>query len=132
MSDGRRWTTKTPSTPNNPAEAFFSGVEKIVELADIETSEIDHVFHGSTVATNTVLEGKGASTGMLVTNGFKYVLEIGRHDIPRKENLYTWVKPTRPIRPRHICEVRERVSVDGSIELRLKPEDVHDLSLIHI
>ena len=126
MSDGRRWTTKTPSTPNNPAEAFFSGVEKIVELADIETSEIDHVFHGSTVATNTVLEGKGASTGMLVTNGFKYVLEIGRHDIPRKENLYTWVKPTRPIRPRHICEVRERVSVDGSIELRLKPEDVHD------
>jgi len=126
MSIGRRWAIKTPSTPHNPAEAFFSGVEKITRSADIEPSDISRVFHGSTIATNAVLEGKGASIGMLITNGFKYVLEIGRHDIPRKENLYTWVKPARPIRPRNIREVRERVAVDGSIELQVEPKDVHD------
>ena len=126
MSIGRRWTIKTPSTPHNPAEAFFSGIKKIIRLADIEASDVSRVFHGSTIATNAVLEGKGASIGMLITNGFKYVLEIGRHDIPRKENLYTWVKPARPIRPRHIREVRERVAVDGSIELQIEPQDVHD------
>ena len=60
----------------------FSGDQKILSLAEVAPAAVDHLLHGSTVATNTILEGKGASTGMLTTEGFKYVLEIGRHDIP--------------------------------------------------
>ena len=69
------------------------------------------------MATNTILEGKGASTGMLTTEGFKYVLEIGRHDIPRRANLYAWVKPPRPVPPRRILEVHERVLLDGTVDV---------------
>jgi N-methylhydantoinase A len=53
---------------------------------------------------------------MLVTAGFRYVLEIGRHEIPRKENLFVWRKPKRPVPPRLIMEVPERVLLDGSVE----------------
>ena len=68
------------------------------------------------MATNAILEDKGARTGMLVTAGFKYVLEIGRHQIPRKEHLYAWVKPKRPVPPRLIFEVPERMLLDGSVD----------------
>src|SRR4029450_6671020 len=69
--------------------------------------------------TNTTLERHGATTGLLTTAGFKYVLEIGRHDIPRRANLYAWVKPPRPVPPRRILEVRERVLLDGTIDMPL-------------
>jgi len=82
---GALWTAKTPSTPRDPSDGFFDGVEKILRLADTAPAAVATVFHGSTIATNAVLEGKGARTGMLVTAGFRYVLEIGRHEIPRKE-----------------------------------------------
>src|SRR4051812_35207693 len=116
---GRLWTTKTPSTPADPSVGFFVGVEKVLRLGGAAAGDIAAVFHGSTVATNAILEGKGAKTGMIVTAGFKYVLEIGRHDIPRKENLYAWVKPKRPVPPRLVMEVPERIHLDGSIETAL-------------
>ena len=59
---------------------------------------------------------------MMVTDGFKFVLEIGRHDVPRKENLFSWIKPTRPVPPRRIMEVPERVYLDGSVGLALDEE----------
>ena len=118
-ANGTLWTAKTPSTPDDPSRAFFDGVEKIMTLAGTAPATIGRLFHGSTVATNTILESRGAATGMLVTEGFKYVLEIGRHDVPRKENLYTWVKPARPVPPRRIMEVRERTHLDGSVETEL-------------
>ena len=116
---GQSWTTKTPSTPANPAQGFFDGVQKILQQSGVAPTAMQHVFHGSTVATNAILEGKGAQTGMLTTAGFQYVLEIGRHDIPRRANLYAWVKPPRPVPPRRILEVKERVLLDGTIETPL-------------
>ncbi len=109
------WTAKTSSVPSDPARGFFDGVDKILEQAQVAHGDVTAVFHGTTVATNAILEGTGAKTGMLVTDGFKYILEIGRAEVPRKENLYAWVKPERPIRPRHIVEVPERVELDGTI-----------------
>ena len=109
------WTTKTSSVPSDPSVAFFDGVDKILEQAGVAHADVAAVFHGSTVATNAIIEGKGAKTGMLVTDGFKYILEIGRAEVPRKENLYAWVKPRRPILPRHIFEVPERIDLDGSV-----------------
>jgi N-methylhydantoinase A len=116
---GQLWTVKTPSTPADPSRGFFQGIEKVLPLVGIASEAVNHVLHGSTVATNTILEGKGASTGMITTEGFKYVLEIGRHDIPRRANLYAWVKPVRPVPPRRILEVRERVLLDGTIDTPL-------------
>ena len=115
-SSGAMWTAKTPSTPGNPALGFFDGFDKALGLAARTGKDVAAVFHGSTVATNAILEDKGARTGMLVTAGFKYVLEIGRHQIPRKEHLYAWVKPKRPVPPRLIFEVPERVLLDGSVD----------------
>ena len=65
------WTTKTSSVPSDPSRAFFNGVDKILTQAEVEADDVETVFHGSTVATNAILEGKGARTGMLVTDGFK-------------------------------------------------------------
>ena len=64
---------------------------------------------------HTIMEGKTAPMGLLTTKGFKYVLEIGRHDIPREGNLYGWIKPTRPVTPDRIFEVDERIDVSGQV-----------------
>lgn len=116
---GQIWTTKTPSTPADPSQGFFDGIRKILRQAEVEAPEIAFIFHGSTVATNAILESAGATTGMITTAGFQFVLEIGRHDIPRRANLYAWIKPKRPIPPRRILEVKERVLLDGAIETPL-------------
>lgn len=113
---GGLWTTKASSVPADPSRGFFDGIDKILELSGVTTNAIATLFHGSTVATNAILEGHGARTGMLVTEGFKYVLEIGRAEVPRRENLFAWVKPDRPIPPRLIAEVPERVLLDGTVE----------------
>ncbi len=122
LDGGGLWTTKTASVPSDPSQAFFNGAEKILSQAGVGAHEVTSTFHGSTVATNAILEGKGARTGMLVTDGFKYVLEIGRAEIPRKENLYQWVKPKRPVPPRLIVEAPERIALDGSVEVALDEE----------
>ncbi|MCP5157464.1 MAG: hydantoinase/oxoprolinase family protein [Ectothiorhodospiraceae bacterium] len=112
---GALWTAKASSTPSDPAEGFFDGIEKVLARSAVDPGEVATLLHGSTVATNAILEGKGALTGMLVTDGFKYVLEVGRAEVPRKENLFAWVKPARPVPPRRILEAPERVLVDGTV-----------------
>ena len=112
---GSLWIGKTVSTADDLARGFFQGVEKVLDAAGVAPESVETVFHGSTIATNAVLEGKGARTGMMITEGFKFVLEIGRHDIPRKENPFAWIKPKRPVPPRRILEVPERIYLDGSV-----------------
>ena len=109
-------TGKVSSVPEDPSRGFFDGIERMIEGAGLHPESVALVFHGSTVATNAILEGRGARTGMLVTDGFKYVLEIGRAEIPRHENLFAWVKPKRPVPPRLIAEVPERILLDGTVE----------------
>jgi N-methylhydantoinase A len=110
---GALWITKTPTTPADPSEGFLQGVEKALRLAGAEAARLEQVLHGTTTATNAILEGKGAPTGLLTTAGFRDVLEIGRHDIPRRANMFAWVKPPRPVPPELVFEVPERVAVDG-------------------
>lgn len=109
------WVTKSPSVPSNPATGFFQGVEKILGESGITPNAVARVLHGSTVVTNAIIEQKGARTGLLVTAGFRHLLEIGRAEIPRAANLFSWVKPPRPIPARYIFEVKERVRLDGSV-----------------
>lgn len=120
---GKTWITKTPSTPQDLSLGFMTGIQKILALGGWSPEDIRRVFHGTTTATNAILEGKTAPMGLLTTKGFKYVLEIGRHDIPRDGNLYGWVKPTRPVAPERIFEVSERLDVNGVV---LTPLDEND------
>jgi N-methylhydantoinase A len=119
-ASGRLWVTKTPTTPDDPSTGFIGGIDKALRLAGVAPAALRHVLHGTTTATNAILEGKGAPTGLLTTAGFRDVLEIGRHDIPRRANMFAWVKPVRPVAPELIFEIGGRVAVDGT---ELEPLD---------
>jgi N-methylhydantoinase A len=123
-ASGRRWEAKLPSTPDDRSRAFAEGVATVLDIARRQPSEVTHVLHGTTVATNAILEGKGAKAGLLTTAGLRHVLEIGRHDIPRHENLYAWVKPRRPIPPEQVMEARERLDAEGGVVTPLDEADV--------
>ncbi|NUW31046.1 hydantoinase/oxoprolinase family protein [Nonomuraea sp. SMC257] len=89
-------TTKTPSTPANPADGFVTGVRKLGEL------DVTSVVHGTTVATNQLLEERVEGLGFVTTEGFEFVLEIGRQSVPDGYgNSYFWVKPPRIV-PVHL------------------------------
>src|SRR5262249_61129799 len=98
-ASGGLWIVKTPTTPADPADGFLTGVDKALRLAGASAAQLDQMLHGTTTATNAILEGKGATAALLTTAGFRYVLEIGRHDIPRHANMFAWVKPYRPLTP---------------------------------
>ena len=125
-SSGDLWNAKTPSTPSDPSIGFITGVGKALDLAGCDPQRISHVFHGTTVATNTILEMKGAPSALLTTAGFKHLLEIGRHDIPRSANMYSWEKPRRPIPPERIFEIDERLEFSGEVLAPLAEEQVRD------
>ena len=112
---GATWVAKTPSTPANLADGFIAGVRKVLSIAGYAPADVIRVLHGTTTATNAILEGKTPPTALITTAGFKYVLEIGRHDIPRHGNLYGWSKPTRPVTPDRIFEVTERLDASGAV-----------------
>ncbi len=109
------WTAKTPSTPADLAAGFMDGVRQGMRQAGVASSEVLRLFHGTTIATNAVIERRPANIGLLTTAGFKYVLEIGRHDIPRGNNIYGWIKPERPVPPSRIFEVSERLDRAGEV-----------------
>src|SRR6476660_10128928 len=89
-------TTKTPSTPADPAEGFLTGVRKVLDLMGLTGEAVTAVSHGTTVATNQLLEGKLDRIGFITTEGYESVLEIARQSVPDGYgNSYFWVKPPR-------------------------------------
>ena len=124
-SSGAVWRAKTPSIPADPSQAFMTGVNMVLRDAGIVAADLSKVLHGTTVATNMILEGKGARTGLVTTQGFRHVLEIGRQDIPRHANLFTWVKPARPVPADRIHEVIERIGTGGTVMCALDEDSVH-------
>ena len=137
---------KVSSTPSDPAQGFFTGVDKALAQNGHDPSRVEGIFHGSTVATNAVLERKGSRMGLLVTQGFRDILEIGRAYIPGIfTNYMRWEKPERLVPLELVREIPERLAVDGSVVrdfdesaaraaiAELLDEDVESLaiSLIH-
>lgn len=123
-ANGRVYQTKTPSTPEDQSLGFVAGIRKIAQLANVDLAAVNQIFHASTVATNMILEGKGARTAVLTSQGFRHVLEIGRHDIPNRANQHTWIKPRRPVPPELIFEAAGRISADGELLEELDEEAV--------
>jgi N-methylhydantoinase A len=125
---GETWIAKTPSTPGNLSAGFLNAVRKALALAGRDPGDVVRVLHGTTTATNAILEGKTPPTALVTTAGFKYVLEIGRHDIPRHGNLYGWSKPTRPITPDRVFEVTERLDAHGAILTPLDADEARHVA----
>ena len=115
LTTGELQLLKTPSTPDDPSQGFIAGIREILGRHGVDYSQVRRIFHGTTIATNAVLEGKGTPVGVLVSEGFKYVLEIGRHSMARLANPHVWVKPERPVPPERVLEIPERTAFDGSI-----------------
>ena len=116
---GRAWRAKTPSIPGDPSRAFITGMLLALGQAGAGPEHVGRVLHGTTVATNLILEGKGALTALVTTAGFRHVLDIGRQDIPRRANLYAWRKPRRPVPASRVFEVTERVGPGGVVLIPL-------------
>ncbi len=119
--DGRRFRVlKLLSTPSNPALAILSGLQELAAESDCE------ILHGSTVATNALLERKGAATALVTTRGFEDVLEIGRQNRPSIYSLF-------PSRPKPLIPsalrlgVTERVLHDGSVLIPMRREELPEI-----
>ena len=117
LFDDRKKTlhiAKTPSTPANPAIGVINGIKKIVSQVGIQPGEIASLVHGTTVATNALLEYKGIRTALILTEGFKDILSIGRQDRPKLYDYFE--KRPEPFIPRHLrFEVSERTLYTGEI-----------------
>ena len=108
-------TTKTPSTPSDPAEGFLTGVDKVLRALGLGGEDVSAVSHGTTVATNKLLEGKVENLGFVTTEGYEHMLEIARQSVPDGYgNSYFWVKPPRIVPVDRVRSVRGRLAVDGS------------------
>ncbi|MEZ5818712.1 MAG: hydantoinase/oxoprolinase family protein [Hyphomicrobiaceae bacterium] len=110
----RTLTGKVSTTPEDPSLAVEAGLKEMLATAAITGSDLGAVLHATTVATNAVLERKGAATGLITTEGFRDVLLIGRQKRYETYDLYI-EKPAPLVRRRHIVEVRERIAADGSV-----------------
>ena len=112
---GELVTTKTPSTPGNPADGFITGVRKVLDLMDATGEDITAVSHGTTVATNKLLEGKVERLGFITTEGYEFILEIARQAVPDGYgNSYFWVKPPRIVPADFVKTVGGRLDFEGN------------------
>ena len=119
---GEVLTLKVPSTPHDPSQAVLNAVRRLHGEFGIDLSQVTQFTHATTVACNTILEGTGARTGLLVTEGFRDVLQIQRHKRYRLFDLA--YKKVAPLVPRHLIHgVPERVDAAGAV-VRALDEDV--------
>ena len=120
---GRSWVHKAPSTPRDPSEAVRNGLPALLEKAGAGAAEIGQFLHATTVATNAIIQRRGAKTALVTTRGFRDVLILGRQK--RYETYDLHMRKPEPLIPRErIFEVRERTSFEGEV---LEPLDQADL-----
>src|SRR5450755_5178954 len=120
---GTTHVTKVASTPANPAIGLVRGVDEILTVAGATAGDVAGLAHGTTVATNALLQGEINSLGLIVNSGFRHILEIARQAVPEGYgNSYFWVKPERIVPLRYVREIGGRLNFLGE-ELRPLDED---------
>jgi N-methylhydantoinase A len=124
-ASGKLWRHKLSTTLGDEAEAVVDGALTIVSDAGIKPDAVGRIVHGSTIATNAILERSGPRVGLVTTNGFRDVLEIARIRTPQLYDL-AWRKPEPLVPRRHRCEVEERVDALGEVVVSLVDADVHE------
>jgi N-methylhydantoinase A len=111
---GAFWRHKTPSTPHDSSDGILTGVKAITEKAGITAADISYFLHGTTVATNAVLEGKGAKVGLVTTQGYRDIMQIARSFVPGGLAAWiVWPKPQPLARLEHTVEVPGRMDAKG-------------------
>jgi N-methylhydantoinase A len=113
---GRVWLGKTPSTPGDQSVGVLEGVRIIGEQAAVSAADLAAILHGTTVATNAVLEKRGARVGLIVSEGFRHILHLAEAWTPGP--LFGWMiyeKPEPLVDYRAIREVPERVDAHGAV-----------------
>jgi N-methylhydantoinase A len=129
---GVTYRAKTPSTPQDQSLGVIEGIRKACALAGVGLGEVAQVLHGTTVATNAILEGRGARVGLVTTDGFRQVLQIARSYVPGGLGGWiVWPKPTPLARLEDTVEVPERISSRGEV-LRPLDEDAVRRALAHL
>ncbi len=122
---GSTWRAKTASTPADQAVGVLNGIGQVCAAAGIAMSEVAQVLHGTTVATNAILEGKGATVGLVTTKGFRQVLQIARSFVPGGlAGWIIWPKPEPLADLENTVEVDERIATDGTVVRQLDEDDV--------
>ena len=122
---GGFWREKTPSTPHDSSEGVMKGVDAVCGKAGVRPGDLSVFLHGTTVATNAVLEGKGARVGLVTTQGYRQVMQIARSLVPGGLAAWiAWPKPEPMAALEHTVEIEGRIGADGAVIRPLDPADV--------
>ncbi|WP_394760444.1 hydantoinase/oxoprolinase family protein [Phenylobacterium sp.] len=122
---GEFWRNKTPSTPHDSSEGVLYGVNAICGMAGVSAEEIEVFLHGTTVATNAVLEGKGAMVGLVTTEGYRQVMQIARSLVPGGLAAWiVWPKPEPLAKLENTVEIKGRLDASGA---EIRPLDEADI-----
>ena len=122
---GDSWRTKTPSTPHDSSEGILNGVEEVCKIAGVTPKEIEVFLHGTTVATNAVLEGKGARVGLVTTEGYRQIMQIARSFVPGGlAGWIVWPKPEPLAKLEDTVEIKGRMDAFGG---EVRPIDDADI-----
>ncbi|SDS56280.1 hydantoinase/oxoprolinase family protein [Bradyrhizobium canariense] len=127
-ASGEVWSAKVPTTPKDPTLGALNGLRTILARSGSSPASIDFIGHGTTIATNMVIEGKGALTALITTSGFRDILELRRgwrHDRADLYDLF-FEAPRQLVLRRHRLEITERISYDGFIEQTIDPDEIAD------
>jgi len=122
---GAFWRHKTPSTPHDSSEGILNGLEAICAETGIRPSDIEVFLHGTTVATNAVLEGKGARVGLITTEGYRQIMQIARSFVPGGlAGWIVWPKPEPLAKLEDTVEIKGRMDAQGH---EVRPLDEVDI-----
>ena len=122
---GEIYGTKTPSTTQDQSIGLMKGIKKVCEELDVDVHEIRSILHGTTVATNAVLEGKGAKVGLITTSGFEQILHVARSWTPAP--ISAWMGFLKPDPLADLIYTKgaiERMTAKGDVFLELDREDI--------
>ena len=123
----RRWTTKVLTTPAAPEEGVLAGIQSAMALSGTSIADVDTFVHGTTLATNAIIERRGAKTALIATDGFRDIIEIGTES--RYDQYELALARPKPLVPRPLrFTVRERIDARGKLLLPLNEADVAALA----
>jgi N-methylhydantoinase A len=123
---GEFYVNKCLTTPSDPSDAVERGIRGLLERIPGFVPQIDEFIHGTTLVINAIIERKGAKTGLITTKGFRDVLELGREI--RYDAYDIFAEYPKPLVPRSLrAEVSERITADGRVVVKLKPEEVGEV-----
>lgn len=127
MTTGEAHAHKRPSTPDDPSRAILHGLRELLSKAGLDGAAVERFAHGTTVATNALLQRKGAVVAMATTSGFRDLVEIGRQVRPLVYDLQADAPPPLAERRRRF-EVAERVGADGAVVKDLTDDEIGRLT----